>query len=215
MNNPPPSKVTVASLAELRSVHTAPLALGTRAAVLDQAIPNFYLLETALPDGADVLSPLPQAAVGKATAKWLRSNLVDGGGGAILPETYYIDGVAGSQATDQGTPVEIGAIAFDPTLYGTPAGVTRTIRFEAVIQSAIGDNAQTTSVELFNKTDVVTVATLTTTVNAATFVASADLVVPTDLPNAAKLYVVRLSQVGGGPGDNVICKLARLRVLYT
>lgn len=206
-----PHVVEVSDVTALAAVHIAELDFGTRAFVEAESVPNFYLVQSALPNGADVIQSVPQALVGKPGAKWLRSTVVSPGGSTIPPPDY-VEGIAGLQSTSSPTPVELGALELDPSLF-VVTGTTRTIRFEAVLQCALGDSAQTATLELFNKTDAVSVTSLSTSSNNATFLFSATLAVPADLPNSSKLYVLRLSRAGAD--DLVICKLGRLRVLYT
>jgi hypothetical protein len=105
-------------------------------------------------------------------------------------------------------PDEGGCAPFDASQYPI-SGLTTTFRFVGVINVSIG--GQTATLELFNKTDGVTVATLTTTALTPTEVLSGAVT----LPSARKLYGVRLSRAGGTASDLVVCKYAAIEVLYT
>lgn len=132
---------------------------------------------------------------------------------AGLPTKIFVQGVAGRQQTAQTVGDEVGALVFDPSaLFAGNAQVARTLRFVAVLECGVG--GQTCSLELYNLTDNVTVATLTASSTVPSIVTSA-LTVPGDLPNSQKLYTLRLSRVGGSSSDFVTCKSARLEVIYS
>jgi len=131
-------------------------------------------------------------------------------------ETFY--GVAGSQGTNFTGFTKIGEIAFDPSVMPAAgvAGVTRTIKFEAVVSVTQGFTAQ---VRLWNATDglAVTDSVMTTTSESPELKVSDDLTVPVDLPNAEKLYEVQLRiSAGGAPGvsDRALCESAVLKVRW-
>jgi hypothetical protein len=95
---------------------------------------------------------------------------------------------AGRDDNDSTTTKVIGAFSFDPSQYAL-GGTTRSIIFRAV--AAAGNSTVIARVKLWNATDSVYVTTLTFTGNSATQKQdSAALVVPTDLPNSAKIYEV-------------------------
>lgn len=132
----------------------------------------------------------------------------------LLPQLIVYPGIAGAQMTGQAS-TELGAISFDPSaLFAGNAQITRTIRFVAVLECAIG--GQVGTLELYNITDGGTVVSVNTSATSPTRVVSATLTVPGNLPNSLKLYGLRLKRTSGGAvTDLITCKLAQLEVLYT
>lgn len=128
------------------------------------------------------------------------------------PIKEYIFGIAGTQKTGAASE-DRGAILFDPSVhFAGDASLTRSLKFVAVLECST--SGQTCSLELFNLTDGVTVTTLSTSNQFPTSL-SVTLIVPTDLPNSGKLYILRLKRTGGTSSDLVECKMARLEVIYS
>ena len=107
---------------------------------------------------------------------------------------------AGTLNSEETTPVGQSVINFDPsTLVAASGGLTRTIRLQVVLWATTGMTAE---VLLYNLTDGAVVAgtTLTTANTRPTFFETADLPVPGTLPNAARVYELRLRISAGVPG---------------
>jgi hypothetical protein len=111
--------------------------------------------------------------------------------------------VAGTQSTTESTPVSIAVRPFNASAYTT---TNRTITLHAWLEA---DSGATATLELYNVTDVATVATLTTTEVAGELKS-----VVVTLPAANKVFEVRLSRSGGTVADSVYCKTAYLEVTY-
>lgn len=127
--------------------------------------------------------------------------------------TFHVYGITGVQSTDQTIFDEIGALIFDPTQYNdAPVNLNRSFKFRAVLEVATA--GQTVTLELYNNTDNVSVAQLTST-STLPEIKSIILSVPSNLPNSEKLYGIRLKRTGGSVTDLVSCKLARIEVIYS
>lgn len=135
-----------------------------------------------------------------------------GTAGPVAPDVHLFDGIAGRFQTDAISD-ELGSIVFNPSAILAAGSLTRTIKLLAVLECSVG--GQTASLELFNLTDAISVVTISTSNTSPTVVRSATLVVPTDLPNSEKLYVLRLTRMGGSSTDLVTCKRAALEIVYS
>jgi hypothetical protein len=209
-----PKLWVAADVGDMESIHVAELDDGTQCWV--ESTETSYWLTTHFAgavDGINVIAPAPQAASGRASAKWVIGGTLFAGGGPPPPSVLQPDlvyGIAGIQQTNEDGGDERGAVSFDPSRY-VAAG--RVIVFRAVLETVVGGD-QSCHLELFNLTDGLSVTTLSTTATVATLVSSAPLVVPADLPNGPRLYTLRLSRTGGAPTDQVACKVAFLDVSY-
>jgi hypothetical protein len=126
----------------------------------------------------------------------------------ILPQR--VQGISGNAQTNLTGPDELGCFPFDPSqFYAGDSVHARTIVLTAVLNVSVG--GQTVTLELFNKSDGVTVASITSTSLTPAEVRSAAL----SLAASRKLYGLRLSRTGGTSSDYVVCKYAALEVSFS
>lgn len=113
----------------------------------------------------------------------------------LKQEHAFVDGI---QQTDQTSFVVVGGRRFNPADFAAvSAGISRVITFRAEAFATPGMTAQ---VRLFNFTDGVQVAsTVLSTASNTPAALTAVLTVPTDLPNANKLYEAQLRISAGIP----------------
>lgn len=145
-------------------------------------------------------------------------------GPRVFTQVAEVVGVAGLQETDEVTFIGIGGFQFDPADYfGGGVGVTREIRFQALLETTDDATPLPAEVKLRNLTDGGDVSNSTLSSSSLTpeLVSSSILSVGSggDLPNAVKDYEVqlRLDDTSGSPtpSDRVACKMAKLRINWT
>jgi len=125
--------------------------------------------------------------------------------------------VAGLRETNAVVQTGQSQVSFDPSTLATASGgLTRTIRLQATVWATFGMTAE---IELYNLTDAGAVATtlLTTASTVPVLLESPDLAVPATLPNAARIYELRLRISAGvpGPADRAFLSQARLQVRWS
>lgn len=126
----------------------------------------------------------------------------------ILPRA--VQGISGNAQTNLTGPDELGCVPFDPTqFYAGDSQHARIIVLSAVLNVSVG--GQTVTLELYNKSDGVTVASITSTSLTPVEVRSSAL----SLVASRKLYGFRLSRTGGTSSDYVVCKFAALEVSFS
>ncbi len=145
-----------------------------------------------------------------------------GPAGPTNPLMIPIPGVAGAQTNAgsyAGTPVRIGCIVFDPSIYPTAvSGLSRTIFFRAVLEGTTGVTAH---LELKNVDTGDSVTTLSATSTTPSRQVSGSLTVgagASRIANALQTYEVLLkvsAPTPAGAGDSAKCTLAQLEVSYT
>lgn len=156
--------------------------------------------------GAQIVQSTGSASFGALTSQASKVGL--------LPLTMPYFGVAGVAFTEQTAYQEIGQCMFNPVdHFAGNSQVARTIKLVAILQTS--GAGITATLELFNATDGLSVATLTSTSHATAEEKIATLTIPTNLPNGNRRYVFNLKRTGGISTDRVFCKMARLEVFYT
>lgn len=142
-------------------------------------------------------------------------------GPRVLTQVVEMVGVAGLNETDLTTFSGIGGFQFDPNdYYAGGLGITREIRFQALMETTDDTTPLPCEVKLRNLTDAVDVVTLSSSSLTPELQTSGVLTVGGggDLPDASRVYEVqiRLDDGAGAPGptDQVACKMAKLRITW-
>jgi hypothetical protein len=143
-------------------------------------------------------------------------------GPRALVQVAHVVGVAGLQETAGVVYEGVGGFRFDPADYfASGFGITRTVKFQAILETTDDATPLPANVILRNITDGGTIAATALASSSLTpeLVESAALDIGTDLPNGLRDYEVqiKLDDTSGSPtiSDRIACKHAALRITWS